>query len=124
MISTLLVIHVSCVVVSMTLFLWRGTAMWRQKPIESKLFKRTIPDIVDSILLFSAFGMMYLLEYSPFEHYWLAAKMIGLVVYILLGAVALKYGRSIVVKRVSFVAALIVFAYLVSVAATRQVLPV
>ncbi len=56
----------------------------------------------------------------PFAQGWLTAKLIGLVVYIMFGMMALKRGRTRKVRAVFFVAALAAFAYIVSVALTRS----
>ena len=46
--------------------------------------------------------------------------MIGLVVYILLGTIALKRGKTLPVRITAFAGALATFAYVVSVALTRD----
>jgi uncharacterized membrane protein SirB2 len=51
---------------------------------------------------------------------WLTAKVVALVAYIVLGAVALKYGRTKAVRSVALVAAILTFAYIVAVAVTRN----
>jgi len=123
MIEVLLPIHTTCVAISIVLFIWRGVAMWLEQPLTNKYYRRILPDSVDTVLLFSGISMAYMLDYSPLEQGWLAAKMIGLVMYIVLGAIALKYGQSLAVKRIFFIAALCVFAYIAAVARTMQVLP-
>jgi uncharacterized membrane protein SirB2 len=64
--------------------------------------------------------MLVISAQLPFAQGWLTAKLIGLVVYILLGMMALKRGRTRKVRAVFFVAALTAFAYIVSVALTRS----
>jgi len=51
---------------------------------------------------------------------WLTAKVMGLLAYIGLGMVALKPGRPRGVRLLAFVAALAAFAYIVSVALTKN----
>ena len=102
--------------VSLLLFIWRGASMWLQKPVQQHLWRRTVPDAVDTLLLLTGITMAVLLEVSPWEHGWLAAKLIALLVYIGLGTVAFRFGRTLLIKRSSFVAALAVFGYIVSVA--------
>jgi uncharacterized membrane protein SirB2 len=53
----------------------------------------------------------------------LGAKVIALLLYILLGMVALHWGRSPLEKTAGFGAAVLCFAYIVSVASSRSVLP-
>ena len=122
--SYLLPIHVSCVVISILLFGWRGVAMWIEQPLSNKYYRRILPDTVDAVLLISGISLAITLDYSPLEQAWLAAKIGGLLTYIVFGAIALKYGRSLAVKRIFFIAALCMAAYIVAVARTLQVLPI
>ena len=113
---TLLYIHMGCVLISILLFLWRGTAMWIERPVTNILYRRILPDSVDTVLLASGIYMAFVLEYSLFESGWSVAKIIGLLAYIILGAEALKYGRSKLVKRSCFIAAIAVFTFIVTAA--------
>ncbi len=88
-----------------------------------KPWVRITPHIVDSTLLGSAITLAYLSGQYPLVNGWLTAKVLGLLVYIVLGAVALKRGKSVMVRRNCFVLAICCYAYIVSVALTRQVLP-
>jgi len=109
----LLYTHMGCALVSILLFVWRGVAMWVERPVTNILYRRVLPDSVDTVLLFSGLYMAFVLEYSLLESGWLAVKMIGLFAYIILGAEALKYGRSKRVKRSCFIAAITVFVFIV-----------
>jgi len=122
MISMLLPVHVGCALISISMFIWRGIAMWIRQPIKHPFLRRTLPDSVDTLFLFTGVMMAFLLGVSPLEADWLAAKLVGLLMYTLLGFVALRSG-NIVVKRSGFIAALCVFAYIVAVAHTKSPLP-
>ena len=54
--------------------------------------------------------------HAMFANGWLAAKLVLLVVYIGLGTFALKRGRTPRTRAVTYVAALCVFAFIVSIA--------
>jgi uncharacterized membrane protein SirB2 len=56
----------------------------------------------------------------PFALDWLTAKLGGLLVYIVCGAMALKRGRTKGQRAVYLVVAVLAFAYIVSVALTRN----
>jgi len=116
MISLLLPVHIACACISVMLFIWRGIAMWLNKPVKQRLLRRVLPDSVDTLFLASGIVMAFLLGISPLESDWLAAKLAGLLLYIVLGAVALTHGRNRWLKRGCFVAALGVFAYIIAVA--------
>jgi uncharacterized membrane protein SirB2 len=85
-----------------------------------------VPHVVDTVLLLSAVGMLFVLHLSPFALPWLRAKVVGLAAYIALGALALRPARSAAAARpgivtpVAWIAALGVFAYIVSVAVTKS----
>ncbi len=123
MIQMILPIHMSCAVISLLLFSWRGISMWRQKPVQQHLWRRSVPDAVDTLLLFTGISMAVLLEIAPWETGWLAAKLIALLVYIGLGTVAFRFGRTLLIKRCAFIAALITFAYILSVARSMNPMP-
>jgi len=123
MISVLLPVHISCALISLSLFIWRGIMVWLKRPLKTRLLRRVLPDSVDTLFLASGIIMAFLMGISPLESTWLAAKIVGLLVYIVLGAIALNYGRSAWIKHVSFVAALCVFAYVVAVAKAMDPLP-
>ena len=94
--------------------------MWRQSPWLQRPWVRIVPHGVDSCLLASAVTLAALSGQYPFTVDWLTAKFFGLLAYIVLGAVALRCGRSLVTRRLALSAALVVYAYIVSVALTRQ----
>ena len=81
---------------------------------------RIVPHVNDTILLFSAALLTVQIGQYPFMVGWLTAKLVALVVYILLGMVALKWARTLPLQISAWFAALAVFAYIVSVAISRQ----
>jgi uncharacterized membrane protein SirB2 len=68
----------------------------------------------------SALGLVYLLGVSPFGMPWLTAKIAGLLVYIVLGSIALRYGRSKRIRVIAWLAAMTTFGYIASVAITKN----
>lgn len=82
------------------------------------------PHVVDTLLLASGVGLVFALRLYPTQHPWLVAKLVALVLYIVLGTVALKRGRTRGVRTAAWVAALAVFFYILAVAMTKQVVPI
>lgn len=116
-------LHVGCVVVSASGFVARGAgtligAQWMQQR-----WVHVVPHIVDTGLLASAIALAWSLGVAPVKDDWLSAKLVGLVVYVLLGGIALKRGRTTQQKAAAFAAALAVLGYIVSVAMTRSPTP-
>jgi uncharacterized membrane protein SirB2 len=77
---------------------------------------RTLPHLVDSLLLLSGVWMLWLLRTSPHQLPWLAAKLVGLLVYVGLGVVALREGTPRRTRWAATVLALCTVAWMVSVA--------
>ncbi|KAA3632929.1 MAG: regulator SirB [Proteobacteria bacterium] len=113
-------VHVGCVVASGAGFLVRGTLMLVGSPWLAHRLTRTLPHVVDTLLLASAVTLVVMSGYYPGAHPWVAAKIAALALYIVLGSLALKRGRSRRVRGVSLVLALATFAYIVAVALSRS----
>jgi uncharacterized membrane protein SirB2 len=81
---------------------------------------RVAPHVVDSVLLASALALAWLGGFNPFNVPWLEAKLVGLVIYILAGTIALKRGRTRGIRAAAFAVAVLAYAYIVSVAVTKN----
>ena len=114
-------LHVACVVVSGAGFLARGVLMLAESPLLQARFVRIAPHVVDTLLLAAAVAMAVIARLSPLAHPWLAAKIVGLLAYIVLGAVALRRGRTKRTRGLALIAALLAFAYVVGTALRRDV---
>ena len=113
-------VHVGCAALSITGFAVRGGLMLADSPLLQSRFARIAPHVVDTVLLLSAIWLAWTLGQVPFVHGWLTAKVIALIAYILLGAVALRRGRTKAARATAFAAALLTAAYIVTVALTRD----
>lgn len=116
-------VHVTCVASSYMLFLLRGIWSLNGSPVMRQRWVRIAPHVVDTILLASAMALAFGIEQYPFVDAWLTAKVIALVLYIVLGSVALKYGRSRKIRIAAWLAAQAVFFYIVLVAITHNPVP-
>lgn len=113
-------VHVACAILSIAGFATRGVLMIRDSTLLNARFARIAPHIIDTALLASAIALAWQTGQYPFAQGWLTAKVIALVAYIVLGAMALKRGRSKAARTVAFVLALATALYIVSVALTRS----
>lgn len=120
---TLRAIHVTCVTLSLSGFVLRGAWMLTENALLCHRLTRVLPHLVDTLLLGSAIGMALLIRQYPFANGWLTAKLIALLVYIVLGSVALKRGRTKRIRTLAFGGALLTLSYLVAVALTRSPWP-
>ncbi len=121
--SWLKLLHISCAVISYTLFFLRGiwhlneSAILRQRPVA------ILPHIVDTLLLSSAIAMTFIIHQYPFADAWLTAKLAALLLYIALGSVALKYAKNKTTRLTAWLGAQVVFGYIVTVAITHNPFP-
>jgi len=113
-------VHVGSAIFSITGFVLRGMWALQDSPLLKARTTRILPHVVDTVLLVSAIALALRSAQYPFVHAWLSAKVLALLVYIVLGSIALKYGRSRWVRTLSFGLALGVFLYIVAVAVTRS----
>ena len=120
---TIKLVHISCVVFSYLLFVLRGVWMLRSSPMLQHSWVKIAPHIVDTTLLLSAITLAVQLSLSPFSAPWLMAKIIALLLYILLGTLALKRAKTLKIRLVFWLLAQLVFFYIVSVALTHNPLP-
>ncbi|WP_345792679.1 SirB2 family protein [Thauera sp. JM12B12] len=114
-------LHVTCVALSAAGFLLRGLWMMTGSPLLQHRLTRVLPHVIDSLLLLSAITLAVMIQQYPFAAGWVTAKVLGLLAYILLGTLALKRGRTMGMRITAFTAALLVYAWIVSVAFTKQV---
>ena len=110
-------VHIGSVMASGSLFLVRGLALnllGQRWALAWPL--RYLSWTVDTILLTAALMLMTIVRQYPFVHGWLTVKVLLLVVYIGLGAVALRPERPRKVRLIFWLAALAVFIFIVTVA--------
>ena len=113
-------IHQTAVALSFGGFFVRGLAALRGARWVRSRAARTLPHVVDSVLLASALVLAWSLRLDPAATPWLVAKIVGLLAYIALGIVALRPGRPVGVRAAAWMAALVTFGYIVSVAITKH----
>lgn len=116
-------VHVGCVVVSYVLFFVRGVWMMRESSLLARRWVRIMPHVVDTLLLATAIALAVLIRQYPLTSPWLTAKVTGLVVYIGLGIMALKRGKTKRARVTAWIAAQAVFLYIAAVALTKDPLP-
>lgn len=108
--------HVTCVVLSISLFLVRGFWMLRASELLNLKIVKILPHVIDTILLGSAIVLTVILSQYPLVHSWLTVKLLALIAYIVLGTIALKRGKTPGVRSIAFAAAILTFGFIVSVA--------
>lgn len=113
-------LHVTCVVLSIGLFMLRGALQLQSIPWRQWTVLRVAPHAVDSVLLGAAISLAWLAGLSPLAVNWLLAKVLALLAYILLGHRALAKNTPQAQRLPFFVAALLSVTYIVGVALTHS----
>jgi uncharacterized membrane protein SirB2 len=117
---TIRTIHESAVALSITGFFVRGAAGLAGAGWVRGRAAKTVPHVVDTVLLVSAIALAWMLRITPFGAPWLMAKVVGLLLYIALGIVALRPTNPRGVRAAAWVAALVTAAWIVSVAFSKN----
>ena len=115
--------HVTCAAISVSGFVVRGMWMFTGSGLLRHKLTRVLPHAIDALLLLSALWLLVLSGQHPTGRDWLTAKLVAIVLYIVVGSVALKRGRTALTRALAFVVALGLFAYIVAVALARQPWP-
>jgi len=116
-------LHITCAISSYTLFFLRGIWSFKGSPIMRMRWVRIVPHVVDTLLLVCAIALTFAIHQFPFVDTWLTAKVIGVLLYIGLGFVALKFGKTRNIRILAWLLAQAVFAYIVLVAIDQNAVP-
>jgi uncharacterized membrane protein SirB2 len=116
-------LHMLCAVLSIIGFIIRGGMRLADSPALQRKFFRIAPHIIDTVLLASAIGLLFTLQMNPLTQSWLIAKIIGLVLYIALGLVVMRFASTRAIRATAYVAAIVVFGYLLTVARLKTPIP-
>ncbi|SCY64588.1 Uncharacterized membrane protein SirB2 [Nitrosospira sp. Nl5] len=118
--ASLKMIHVTSVAISYLLFSLRGIWMMQESTVLQQRWVKITPHVVDTVLLTSAIALAIMIHQDPINNSWLSAKITGLLLYIGLGMTALKYGKTRKTRISAWIAAQVVFLYIVLVALTKS----
>ncbi len=118
--AALKMIHVTSVVVSYLLFSLRSMWMMRGSAVLQQRWVKITPHVVDTILLMSAITLAVQIQQDPINDSWLSAKVAGLLIYIGLGMMALRFAKTRKMRISAWIAAQMAFLYIVLVALTKN----
>jgi len=118
--ASIKLLHMCCAALSISGFVLRGWWRWRESPLAVNRWTRILPHCVDTLLLGSALTLASLSGQWPLQQPWLTAKLLALLIYIGLGMVAFRFGKTSRQKAAAFFSAVLVFAYMVCVATWRS----
>ncbi len=114
-------VHIACIIASGSLFLLRGSLVLAgQQRIAMLAPLRFLSYGIDTVLLSAALMLLTILPHAMFANGWLSVKLVLVIVYIALGSLALKLGRTARARTVAFVAALAVYLGIIAIARTHD----
>lgn len=112
--------HMLLAIVSVLGFMLRGVWMMSGSSLLQNRVVRILPHVIDTLLLLTALTLVVVLAQHAFVTGWIMAKVTGLVLYIGLGLVALRLGPTKGIRIAAFFGALVVFAWIMSVAFSKN----
>ena len=116
----LVIINDSLLILLSVFFIIRGVWMIKESGLLKNKWVRILAASIDTLLLGSAIVQAINISQYPFIDNWLTAKVLALVAYIALGMIAFTYGQNKEIRITAWLGALLCFAYIASVALTRN----
>ena len=121
--STLLSVHLISIALSVGLLTLRFWLRYQKHPQAFARWTRIVPPVVDTVLLLSGIALMAKAHILPFsgQAQWLTEKLFGVIIYIVLGFIALDYRRmhSQQARVIAFPLALVVLYIIIKLATTK-----
>ncbi|HAB1095745.1 TPA: SirB family protein [Salmonella enterica] len=125
-IAMLLTLHLICVALSVSLFVARYWWRYCGHALAAARWTRIVPPVIDTLLLLSGIGLIVKTHILPFTESgsWLTGKLFGVIIYIVLGFIALDYrqARSQQARFIAFPLALVVLYIIIKLATTKILL--
>ncbi|EAN1702912.1 SirB family protein [Salmonella enterica] len=122
-IAMLLTLHLICVALSVSLFVARYWWRYCGHALAAARWTRIVPPVIDTLLLLSGIGLIVKTHILPFTESgsWLTKKLFGVIIYIVLGFIALDYrqARSQQARFIAFPLALVVLYIIIKLATTK-----
>lgn len=114
--------HSGMAYLSITLFIFRSILSVSGSSLLKHKVLKIAPHIIDTLLLVFAIWLTIILHQYPFVNGWLTAKLIALIAYIIVGTIAIKRGKTAVIRFWASIFAVAIFAYIYGVAKTHNAL--
>ncbi|CAH0217952.1 Release factor glutamine methyltransferase [Rahnella aquatilis] len=115
-------LHLLTITLSIASFVLRLFWKWAGSAMMQKRWVKTVPHIVDTVLLLSGISLIFITHFYPFspQGTWLTEKIFGVIIYIALGFVALsKRPVSQNIRWLAFILALACLYLILKLALTK-----
>ena len=120
MFSTLKLIHISAATLTISGFVLRGYWMLSGSPYLQLKPVKILPHILDTLFLASGIALIVTLDLPVLTQTWLLTKFAALIIYVVLGSIALGRGKTLRARNTAFMLALATFAYIYGVAISKS----
>ena len=115
--------HVACAALTVLSFTSRGVLMLTGSAWLGRKWLRILPHVIDTFLFVTGLTLAIALYGAFYRQPWLLAKLLAVIIYILLGRVALKTGSTRTLRALAFSGSLLILAYIIAVAVLKTALP-
>lgn len=112
-------LHMTAAGLSLLFFIIRAYWSVTSSPALQHKLVRTLPHVIDTILLACGFALAAILGQAALQP-WLLTKIALLIVYILVGTIAIKHGRTATTRGIAALIAIAIFIYILGVALKRS----
>lgn len=118
--SLVKLIHISCVIISLSGFAIRGTLKLIDSGLLQNKLVRVLPHVVDTFLLVSAIALVVMSGMYPWLVNWVGVKLLALVAYIVTGSIFMRSRHKGLTQYSWFLVSLLLAAYIVVVALSKS----
>ena len=119
-INPIYIVHVTTVLLSISGFVFRGVLHFNASAMVNRKWLKITPHINDTVLVASALMLLSQSGLNLLNTPWLLAKIIALLIYITLGLIAFRFGRTKRIRLMAWFGAILVFCYILTVAVTKN----
>ncbi len=115
-------VHILTAFLSVSLFILRYWWQYRGSAMSTKRWVRVVPHVNDTLLLGTGVALVLITHFYPFtpQGAWLTEKLFGVIIYIVLGFIALgRRPRSQQVRWIAFLLGLVVIYIVIKLATTK-----
>jgi len=109
-------VHIVAVSVTFALFFVRGLWVLRSYPSPQEAWVRYLPHLVDTVLVVSALVFLWDARNLGWPGQWFTVKLALIAVYAILAIAVLKFARRLGIKVITWIAALLVFLFVTTIA--------
>ena len=112
--------HTIFAILTLSGFLLRGYWRLQDSPLSRHRITRVAPHVIDTLFLATGIALILEINLPILQTTWLLAKLAGLVLYIGLGMVTMRFGRTPEIRMLAFIGAVATFLYVVGVALAKS----